>query len=148
MNDAARQKIMRSIPSKDTKPEKAIRKTLTKFGIGYRLHVPGLPGKPDIVVRKHRALILVNGCFWHAHGCHLSGSTQRLSAKWESKIKANVSRDRINRMKYDLDDWKTLVVWECAIQGKSKIPIEVLESRIVDWVIYCKRNSEVEGFSS
>jgi DNA mismatch endonuclease (patch repair protein) len=76
---ATRSRIMSGICGKNTKPEILIRKGLHALGFRCRLHSPKLPGKPDIVLPKYKAIILVNGCFWHSHNCYLF--------KWPSTIK-------------------------------------------------------------
>ena len=65
-----RHKNMAAVKSKDTKPEMVVRKYLWSRGFRYRVNNPRLPGHPDIVLRKYRTCIFVNGCFWHGHeGC-------------------------------------------------------------------------------
>ena len=87
-----RHKNMAAINSKDTKPEMIVRKGLWSMGFRYRLNSPRLPGHPDLVLRKYRTCIFVNGCFWHGHeGCCRIPNTNR--EFWEAKIKRNQERD-------------------------------------------------------
>lgn len=100
-----RSRNMSHIRSTGTKPEEIVRKYLFKQGFRYRKNVRSLPGKPDIVLRKYRTVIFVNGCFWHMHGCqrgHLPHSRQDY---WEPKIKANVERDIRNRKTLEEAGW-------------------------------------------
>ena len=136
---------MASIHSKDTEPDIIVRKLLHARGCRYRIHYKGLPGKPDLVFPKHRAVIFVNGCFWHGHNCHIFNPKRTLSISWAAKIKNNVKRDHTNLDKLQDRDWKTLVVWECAIQGKEKLPREELFRTIESWLLYDPMNAEIVG---
>lgn len=89
-----RHKIMVSVHSKGTKPEILVRKYLWRNGFRYRLNNPRLPGHPDIVLRKYRTCIFVNGCFWHGHeGCKYFRKPKTNTDFWETKIKRNKERD-------------------------------------------------------
>jgi DNA mismatch endonuclease (patch repair protein) len=140
-----RSKIMASIHAKDTKPEMLIRKLLYAKGYRYRIHYKGLPGKPDLVLPKHQAAIFVNGCFWHGHDCHIFNPKRKLSIAWATKIKNNVKRDDNNLDKLHAMNWKTLIVWECAIDGKEKLPRVELFRTIESWLLYDPLNAEVVG---
>ncbi|MDX9980761.1 MAG: hypothetical protein RBU25_12120 [Lentisphaeria bacterium] len=59
--------VMGRIRSANTKPELVLRSLLHRCGYRFSLRRRDLPGKPDIVLRKHRAVIFVHGCFWHRH---------------------------------------------------------------------------------
>lgn len=129
-----RSRMMSGIRGKDTSPELMIRKGLFRMGYRYRLHCPDIPGKPDIVFPKYRALVLVNGCFWHGHGCHLFKWPKSRQTFWRDKISGNVERDRRNLEKYHELGWRVLVVWECAIKGKHREPVDELMRSISDWL--------------
>ena len=66
-----RREMMRGIKARNTRPEMMVRKALHGSGFRYRLHGKDLPGKPDLVLQKYKAVIFVHGCFWHGHECHL-----------------------------------------------------------------------------
>lgn len=105
-----------------------------------------IPGKPDVVLTKYNALILVNGCFWHGHSCHIAGGgASRLSDKWQAKVDANVTRDQRNILNYRAGGWKTLVVWECALSGKTKLGLRELSECIEKWILYDSSDAEIVG---
>jgi len=105
-------KGMGRIKSKDTAPEMLIRKYLFSKGLRYRLHTSDLPGRPDIVLRRCRTVVLVNGCFWHAHeGCRFKKIPIRNSIFWQEKIQGNVLRDEKNKEKLVELGWNVHVVW-------------------------------------
>jgi len=113
-----RSRNMSHIRSNGTKPEETVRKYLFRQGFRYRKNVRSLPGKPDIVLRKYRTVIFVNGCFWHMHSCprgHLPHSHQDY---WEPKIRTNVERDIRNRKALEADGWRVIVVWECELKKR------------------------------
>lgn len=103
--DPVRSKIMSAIKGKDTKPEILVRKALHQKGFRYGLHSNSLPGHPDILLRKYKAIIFVNGCFWHKHDCHLFNPNRTLSEPWKKKIDQNLSRDKRNIEFYIDSGW-------------------------------------------
>jgi DNA mismatch endonuclease (patch repair protein) len=106
--------MMAGIKGKNTRGEIAIRKGLHKLGFRYQLHRKDLPGKPDLVFPKHHAVIFANGCFWHAHGCHIFKWPSTRAEFWKEKISANKIRDERNTQACIAMGWKVLVIWECA----------------------------------
>lgn len=130
----ARSKNMSHIPSKDTKPEEAVRKYLFSQGFRYRKNVTNLPGKPDIVLPKYKTVIFVNGCFWHAHeGCKWFVPPKTNKEFWENKFQYNRSRDENNYNKLQILGWKVIVIWECEIRhGDPQIALNNLVRQIVD----------------
>lgn len=122
-----RSQMMAGIRSKDTKPEKFIRKALHTAGLRYRLHAADLPGKPDLVFPKYKAAVLVHGCFWHRHP-HCWWCTQPSSNQtfWTAKFEENVRRDERNLAQLQSLGWRVAVVWECAM--KLREPGEVADS--------------------
>lgn len=125
-NSANRSEIMRRVKSSNTKPEIALRKSLHALGFRFRVNVKDLPGKPDIVLRKHRTVIFVHGCFWHGHDCRRGARTPKTNtAYWLEKISRNMARDRKNQQRLRELDWNVLVVWECEIKhlDASFLPI-------------------------
>lgn len=136
---------MSSIKGKDTKPEVLIRKALHKKGFRYKLHDKKLPGKPDIVLPKYRAIIEINGCFWHGHNCHIFKPPTTREEFWKEKIKKNQERDTKNYKLLRADGWKVLIVWECAIVGKTKNPFDVLLDDIEHWILHGTSSEEISG---
>lgn len=111
-----RSQMMAAIRSKDTKPELALRRCLFGLGYRYRLHQRDLPGRPDMVFLKHRAVVFVNGCFWHHHECWDVKMPTTRRAWWRKKLEGNRKRD-VAALKALQDlGWRTLVVWECSIR--------------------------------
>ncbi len=140
-----RSQMMSGISNKDTKPEIIIRKGLHARGYRFRLHVSYLAGKPDLVLKKYSAVIFVNGCFWHAHDCHLFKWPKTRSEWWRSKLLGNAEKDKENIIKLRNDGWRVLVVWECAIKGKTRIPLEQILDKIVIWMEGIEEFTEIQG---
>ena len=111
-----RSRIMARVRSKDTLPELAFRKTLFSRGLRYRVHGADLPGKPDLVFPRFRAVVFINGCLWHWHGCPRSRLPATNAEYWTRKINRNQERDRRNRAALLQGEWRVLVVWECALK--------------------------------
>ena len=131
-----RSRNMAAIKSNDTTPEVAVRKYLFSQGFRYRKNVKGMPGKPDIGLRKYNTCIFVNGCFWHKHeGCKYFVWPKSNTEFWKEKIESNIERDKRNYIKLEEDGWKVVVVWECEIkndfQNTMKGIIEQLEETYV-----------------
>jgi DNA mismatch endonuclease (patch repair protein) len=134
VDKATRSRMMSGIRGKDTRPEMLIRKHLHAMGFRYRLHDAKLPGKPDIVLPRYKAVILVHGCFWHGHDCHLFKWPSSNEPFWRDKITRNRAVDE--RTIYDLREvgWRVLIIWECAIKGKFRKPIEQVTECVVAWL--------------
>lgn len=113
----ARSRNMSNIPSKNTKPEETVRKYLFAHGLRYRKNVSKLPGKPDIVLPKYKAVVFVNGCFWHGHeGCKYFVPPKTNTEFWYAKFQYNQERDARNYQKLRDLGWRILIVWECEIR--------------------------------
>lgn len=145
MVDPVRSRIMKSIRSKDTTPELFIRRLVHRRGFRFRLHSSKLPGRPDLVLAKYRALIFVNGCFWHGHDCHIYNPAKRRPPAWEDKIERNRKRDQVNLAACNELGWKYVIVWECAIQGRTKIDPEAIQQKISDWLCGNSTNLTISG---
>ena len=118
---------MAAIRGRDTKPEILVRKFLWSRGFRYRLNHPRLPGKPDIVLRKYRTCILVNGCFWHGHeGCKYYVVPKSNTGFWMEKIRRNRERDHEVLHRLAEMGWHTIVIWECEL--KPAVREKTLES--------------------
>lgn len=114
-----RSRIMSSVRSRDTQPEVILRRALYARGLRYRLHVKSLPGRPDVCFPRRRAVLLVNGCFWHRHErCNRATMPRSNVAFWAEKFSRNVARDRENLDGLLSAGWRVGVVWECWI-GKG-----------------------------
>ncbi|WP_281645819.1 very short patch repair endonuclease [Parendozoicomonas sp. Alg238-R29] len=145
LSSQTRSHIMASIHSKDTKPEILVRKALYSLGFRYRCHYKNLPGKPDIVLPKYRAIIQVNGCFWHGHDCHIFKMPKSRTEFWENKISRNQIRDEANHYQVTLSGWRNLVIWECALQGKEKQDFDWLIGEVVRWILVGGSSLELRG---
>ena len=111
-----RSALMAKIRGVDTKPELFVRKALYARGYRYRLHAKDLPGRPDLVFRKRRAVVFVHGCFWHRHGCKKTTHPKSRHDYWQEKFASNVARDKRNQEQLTEDGWRVFVVWECELE--------------------------------
>lgn len=136
---------MSGIRGKDTKPELLIRRGLHARGFRYRLHSPSLTGKPDMVLPKYRAAIFVHGCFWHGHNCHLFRMPGTRTDFWETKITRNRERDSEVRKSLRELGWRTLVVWECALKGTTRLDLGDVLDRISSWLRGSSGAMEIAG---
>lgn len=111
-----RHRVMSHIRSRDTRPERVVRRWLWTHGYHYRLNVKSVPGKPDIVMRPYRTAIFINGCFWHGHeGCSHFRMPQTNVPFWQAKITRNRQRDERNYALLRENGWQVIVVWECQL---------------------------------
>jgi DNA mismatch endonuclease (patch repair protein) len=123
---------MAAIRSKDTKPEMIVRRGLWKRGFRYRLNYKRLPGHPDLVLRRYRTCIFVNGCFWHGHGVALPQTDLAIENSpcckipktnrdfWVAKIRRNKERDKNEQKKLATMGWHCITVWECELTPKRR----------------------------
>ena len=118
-NTFKRKKIMRSIRSKNTKPELIIRKLLFSKGYRFKIHDKKLPGKPDIVMPKRKVVVNVHGCYWHYHGCSRSNVPKTQTEYWVEKLENNKRRDFQNKRKLKKLGWRVIDVWECTLKKKN-----------------------------
>ena len=107
---------MSKIRSKNTMPEEIVRKSLFARGFRYRKNVKGLPGTPDIVLRKYNTVIFVHGCFWHKHDCGRFHWPMSNRDYWKTKIERNIERDLENEQKLKEMGWNVLTIWECELR--------------------------------
>jgi len=142
---ATRSRTMAAIRSKDTTPELAVRKALHARGFRYRTHVANLPGKPDIVLRKFGAVLLVHGCFWHGHDCPLFRPPTTRSEYWGAKIRRNRERDKRVRQALEDAGWRCLTVWECALRGPDQIGLTRVVDEAAAWLIDHEPSMELRG---
>lgn len=136
---------MAGIKATNTKPELALRRGLHALGFRYRLHNRRLPGTPDIVLPKHKAVIFVNGCFWHGHHCELFRWPKTRPDFWREKIGRNIARDQRNHRSLHIEGWRVLDVWECAMKGSGKLGLTEVVRRTADWITSDKQQAVVRG---
>ncbi|WCR16593.1 very short patch repair endonuclease [Paracoccus seriniphilus] len=116
-----RRRIIQSVKQKGTTSELVVRRLLHGAGYRYRLHRKGLPGRPDIVFGKRRKVILVHGCFWHAHGCSKGKAPKSKLDYWGPKLAQNVERDAKNVRDLVNAGWQVLTVWECETRDPARL---------------------------
>jgi DNA mismatch endonuclease, patch repair protein len=132
VDKTTRSRMMAGIRGKDTRPEKALRSALHVSGFRFRIHGTELPGKPDIVLPKYKAVILVNGCFWHRHpGCWWNTNPASNTEFWTTKFGETVERDARNIAELRKKGWRVAVVWECSLRLGT---IENVSSRVARWL--------------
>lgn len=128
MTPEQRSRCMAAVKGKDTKPEMIVRKYLFSRGLRYRVNNRKLPGSPDIVLKKYKTVVFIDGCFWHGHeGCKYYRLPKTNVDFWRHKIAMNIARDYANGVDLRLAGWMVIRVWECAIKTKAKRE-ETLES--------------------
>lgn len=115
-----RSRVMRAVKASNTQPEVLVRRLLHRMGYRYRLHLPDLPGKPDIVFPGRRKVIFVHGCFWHGHGCARGNRQPKHNAEyWQAKIARNEARDKKHINTLTEAGWNVLVLWECELKKED-----------------------------
>jgi DNA mismatch endonuclease, patch repair protein len=121
-----RSEVMSKVKGRNTLPEVKVRQALHAMGYRFRLHRKDLPGKPDIVLPKHRLCIFVHGCFWHRHpGCVRASTPQSNKEFWTKKLAGNAERDQYNAMELVKAGWRVCVIWECETKSASALEIAV-----------------------
>jgi DNA mismatch endonuclease (patch repair protein) len=113
---------MAQVKGRDTKPELIVRSLLHRLGLRFRVQCKELPGKPDIVLPKHRTVIFVHGCFWHRHpGCKRASTPADNAQYWQAKFTRTVARDEAHRAALEQLGWRVLVVWECELRDMETL---------------------------
>lgn len=136
---------MAKIRSRDTTPELQIRRLLHAAGLRFRLHRRDLPGTPDIVLPKYKAVVDVRGCYWHAHDCHLFRQPAQNAEFWKRKLTDNLERDLRNDDALAGLGWRQLIVWECALKGRSRLEPQQLRSDVLNWLNIGSARAEIRG---
>jgi DNA mismatch endonuclease (patch repair protein) len=133
---------MLSVRRRDTAPELRVRRVLHAMGCRFRLHRKDLPGTPDIVLPRHRKIVLVHGCFWHGHKECKRGTRRPMNnaSMWAAKIEGNRKRDQRNLDALSALGWDVLVVWECEVRDPPRI-----EARLRAFVERCDQASNLRG---
>jgi DNA mismatch endonuclease (patch repair protein) len=139
---------MSRIRGRDTKPERLVRCGLHSRGLRFRLHRKDLPGCPDLVFPRFRAVIFVHGCFWHGHKCHLFKLPETRRDFWKKKIFGNADRDRKVVEILRSERWRVLTVWECALRGRGHLEMDKILSRIESFLTGNQIVLEMKGTES
>jgi DNA mismatch endonuclease (patch repair protein) len=129
-----RSEMMAGIKGKNTRPEMLVRKGLHRSGFRFLLHDKRLPGKPDLVLPKYKAVIFVNGCFWHGHDCHLFKWPSTRADFWRNKIEGNRANDEKTLDILKQTGWRIMTIWECALKAKTKKPLDEVIKITSDWL--------------
>jgi DNA mismatch endonuclease, patch repair protein len=129
-----RSRNMAAIKGNNTRPEMLVRRSLHQAGFRYRLHAENLPGKPDLVFPKYKAVIFIQGCFWHQHQCAMFHWPKSRTEWWVKKITANRSHDVAVQDKLREMGWRVMLVWECALKGKARYKPELWLELITLWL--------------
>lgn len=134
--------MMRGITGKNTKPEIEIRRRLHAAGLRFRLHAASLPGRPDLVIRKHQTVVFIHGCFWHGHkGCRYFKMPATNSEFWQHKIRMNIERD-LRQVAVLLNmGWRVAIVWECAVRADPDSAVH----RLVEYLPGTAGEIEISG---
>lgn len=149
-----RSRMMAGIRGGDTIPELLVRRGLFARGFRHRLGTNylykgrRLPGRPDLVYPRHQSVIQVNGCFWHVHGCHMFKWPATREEFWRDKLSGNAARDAWNRSRLESEGWRVLTIWECAIKGKERLPMNEVLQTAANWILYDSQSAEIIGRSS
>ncbi len=128
-----RSRVMSKIHDKNTKIERMVRSQLHRKGFRFRLHLKLLPGQPDIVLPKYRAVIFVHGCFWHGHhGCKASSLPSTRAEFWRKKIAETRKRDKDKNRELEGLGWRIAIIWQCSL--KNKISFANTIDNLADWI--------------
>lgn len=144
VDTATRSRMMAGIKGKNTKPEMLVRTALHAAGFRYRLHDKNLPGKPDLVFPKYKAVIFVHGCFWHGHDCHYFKLPQSRAEFWRDKIFKNKIRDSIQLANLHTNGWRIAIIWECSTRRKNVQSLSKLIDDLQNWLIIGKDDIQID----
>lgn len=134
VDPVTRSVMMSRIRCKNTKPELTLRSLLHRQGFRFRLHGRELPGRPDIVFPRHKAVVFVHGCFWHGHTCRYFRWPASRPEFWRAKIGRNQFNDAATLDALQQMGWRVAVVWECALRGKSVQDVNDLGAAVGAWL--------------
>jgi DNA mismatch endonuclease (patch repair protein) len=135
---AQRSAVMRAVKSRDTTPERLVRRAAFALGARFRLHGGDLPGRPDLVFRARRKAVFVHGCFWHGHACRRGARAPKANAAyWQAKIARNRARDAAVLDALRDRGWSALVVWECETRDAAAL------SRTLEAFLFPERGNDV-----
>lgn len=145
VSTAKRSEMMAGIKARDTKPELLIRRGLWARGYRYRKHVRDLPGKPDLVFSRYRAVIFVHGCFWHRHDCPLFKWPSSRQEFWRNKLNGNAKRDEDQLQALEKQGWRVLIIWECALKGRGRHDPDSVLDAVESWLATGTEFDEIGG---
>ncbi|MDC5607227.1 DNA mismatch endonuclease Vsr [Acinetobacter baumannii] len=135
VDSATRSRMMSNIKGRNTKPELLIRSLLHAQGFRFRINRKDLPGKPDIVLPKYKAIIFIHGCFWHGHqNCRLFKLPASRTEFWEAKISKNQENDLKTKSLLLDSGWRICTIWECAIRRSKKDPVALIDI-LTKWLL-------------
>lgn len=134
MSSMDRSRVMSRNRAKDTGPELSLRKAVFARGFRYRLYVKNLPGSPDLVFPKYKAVIQIHGCYWHAHDCERFSWPATNAEKWRKKFDRNRERDNENLKKINQLGWRQMTVWECAFREGSDYSSQKIVETVCNWL--------------
>lgn len=134
VSTAIRSRMMASVKSKNTAPELNIRKALFARGLRYRLHNKTLPGSPDLVFSKYKAVIFIHGCFWHNHSCKYGKIPEANREFWEKKLQGNALRDLEKILELQLKGWRVKIIWSCTLKNKKYFFSEKDVDAVEAWI--------------
>jgi len=140
-----RSRMMAGIRGTNTKPELTLRRALHAAGFRFRLHDRSLPGKPDIVLPRHHAVLFAHGCFWHGHDCHLFRMPSTRPEFWSAKIARNREVDLRADGELSRAGWRIGVVWECSLKGRTRRDIAEVTGLCTDWLRGSDQRIEIRG---
>lgn len=136
---------MSRVRSRDTKPEQLVRRVIHRRGLRFRLQRRDLPGRPDLVLPRHRAVVFVHGCFWHGHDCPLFKIPSSRPEFWQRKINSNRARDKAASEGLASLAWRRFYVWECALKGPGRLSSEELSDRLESFIRGGENFGEIRG---
>ncbi|RWO32348.1 MAG: DNA mismatch endonuclease Vsr [Mesorhizobium sp.] len=141
MTPEQRSYTMSRIRSTDTAPEMMIRCALHARGLRFRLHRRDLPGRPDLYFPASRTAVFIHGCFWHSHSCRLFRQPASRTEYWAPKLASNRERDRYSRAALEGAGIRVITVWECALRGRSRRPIDAVADELAELI--CNHSREI-----
>jgi len=143
VDSITRSRMMSSIRGRNTAPEVALRSAIHRLGLRFRLHRAGLPGRPDVVLPRYRAVVFVHGCFWHRHrGCRFAFSPRSRVDFWQAKFAGTVARDARQHASLLGDGWRVAIVWECALRARGG---ENVARELASWLESTSAAMEIAG---
>jgi DNA mismatch endonuclease (patch repair protein) len=144
-SEVVRSRNMAAIRATNTKPELMLRRAVFARGLRYRIHHSRLPGRPDLVFSQFRAVVFVHGCFFHGHECATFRWPETRREFWHTKIQGNRARDYATSAKLRAAGWRVLTVWECALRGRTRLPLDEVAESVDLWLHTQKKGDSIAG---
>ena len=134
VNKTTRSRMMAGIKGKNTVPERVLRQAMHRRSFRFRLHAKQLPGRPDLLFPKYKAIVFVHGCFWHRHrNCRYATTPATRTEFWQSKFASNVARDRASVKALINSGWRVAIVWECSL--RNSVGVQEIADMLSDWLV-------------